>query len=71
MMDGRCACHECGWVGTCGDLLVDVSPFDKGMLIRGCPECKWINGFEAECGDDDCWSGSRETCSVHKPKEGK
>jgi hypothetical protein len=76
-MRTKLVCCNCGWRGSEETLLRAANPFDATDTVRGCPECKGVEQFEAACDEPDCWepvcagtptaNGYRVTCGAHVP----
>ena len=70
-------CTECGWVGQEDALLRADSPFDEGVMITGCPNCKSVESTLGACDEPGCEEfvtcgrqtpdGYRMTCGAHRP----
>lgn len=77
MNQNKRKCYDCGWLGSCLDVLTAENPFDvvSGESIEGCPKCFSINKMIHLCDEDECkeeatcgWpssQGYRRTCHKH------
>ena len=73
-----CTERRCDWRGNVDGVLRAPDPFNPGVDIIGCPDCKAHSSIHMACDEPGCWSvadcgtptsdGYRETCGEHMPE---
>ena len=72
-----CDDWRCGWRGSVLEVLTAPDPFNDGVTLHACPQCR-EQTISTACDEPDCWNGDtcgtptatgdRWTCGEHIPE---